>query len=524
MITTLLNPGGGVCPCCLAYAQQSRNASLFPNIKRMVTAKIRRTGAVRANAHMSISDPVTLEGGTVIDPRDGSVIENARIETNAGRIICVEKADTVKLDPAVRSINVTGKYIVPGYNDMHSHVLEMSDPSGSLALMLAEGITGFRQMSGSAHLLEERRTHSLPIGKESPALLQMPGSVLTPLNANSPEQVRYEIINQQKQGADFIKVGFVSPEVFAVALQEAKSVNLPILGHLQDGVDVAQTVIEGFSSIEHLGPGATLWIKCSTEESALRLATRPTPITLPSLHIPFLRKIIESRLQTLLINPAAFVPPAYIARLQHAFDTYSHENFSSLADLFVELGTWHVPTLVRLRTQEWADRALYENHADLKFMPRKNIEKWRKINKRFSGLPQVSRDTYSQAYLLQLKLSKALADAGVRMMTGSDGGTFSVPGLSLQDEFMELSNAGIQPIAILQMTTINAAEYLGRSHDMGTIEPGKSADMVILDANPLESASNLRKICGVMRAGHYFSRQELDVLKARVAYHRGYLN
>jgi hypothetical protein len=75
---------------------------------------------------------------------------------------------------------VGGKFVVPGYNDMHSHALNLADPSGSSALMLAEGITGFRQMSGSPALLKKRREDALPIGPAAPALLEAPGTILTP--------------------------------------------------------------------------------------------------------------------------------------------------------------------------------------------------------------------------------------------------------------------------------------------------------------------------------------------------------
>jgi imidazolonepropionase-like amidohydrolase len=102
------------------------------------------------------------------------------------------------------------------------------------------------------------------------------------------------------------------------------------------------------------------------------------------------------------------------------------------------------------------------------------------------------------------------------MMTGSDGGSLFGPGLTLQQEFRELASAGISPLKILQMTTINVAEYLGRSARMGTVEAGRDANLVILDANPLESVDNLSKIAGVVRSGVHYSKQELGALKDRI--------
>jgi imidazolonepropionase-like amidohydrolase len=110
------------------------------------------------------------------------------------------------------------------------------------------------------------------------------------------------------------------------------------------------------------------------------------------------------------------------------------------------------------------------------------------------------------------------------MMSGTDGGWLSAPGLTLRQEFEELHKAGLSPLKILQMTTINPAEYLGRTATMGTVQPGRNADLVLLDANPLEEVANLNAIAGVVRSGNYYSRQDLDALRAKVASGRGYLH
>jgi imidazolonepropionase-like amidohydrolase len=98
------------------------------------------------------------------------------------------------------------------------------------------------------------------------------------------------------------------------------------------------------------------------------------------------------------------------------------------------------------------------------------------------------------------------------------------PGLTLRQEFAELAEAGFSPLQLLQMTTINPAEYLGRRDTMGTVERGRDADMVLLDADPLERVENLHRIAGVVRAGFYHSRRDLDALRSRVASTRGSLH
>jgi imidazolonepropionase-like amidohydrolase len=210
-----------------------------------------------------------------------------------------------------------------------------------------------------------------------------------------------------------------------------------------------------------------------------------------------------------------------VARLRRAIDTFSEDKAHEVAARFVADNSWQVPTLVRLRAMELADDPDYEMDPLLNYMTPKSIKAWRRINRRFKSLPSEMKDTYRLAYPRQLALAKLFSDAGVRMMTGSDGGSLFGPGLTLQQEFRELASAGIAPLKILQMTTINVAEYLGRSDTMGTVETGRDANFVMLDANPLESADNLSEIAGVVRGGIHYSRQELVALKDRVVAKKG---
>jgi imidazolonepropionase-like amidohydrolase len=97
------------------------------------------------------------------------------------------------------------------------------------------------------------------------------------------------------------------------------------------------------------------------------------------------------------------------------------------------------------------------------------------------------------------------------MMAGSDvgGSGWEIPGFALHQEFDQLAAAGLTPLRILQMTTINAAEFLGRTDSMGTVEPGKNADIVLLRADPVENATHLHDIAGVARDGRYYSSDTL---------------
>ena len=117
-------------------------------------------------------------------------------------------------------------------------------------------------------------------------------------------------------------------------------------------------------------------------------------------------------------------------------------------------------------------------------------------------------------------LPKLLKTNGVKMLAGSDTAviaTWVIPGVSLHQEFRHLAASGLSPLEILQMATLNGAEFLRRQATMGTVDEGKNADLVLLDANPIADVANLDKISGVFLKGKYFSKAALDKLKSDVA-------
>jgi imidazolonepropionase-like amidohydrolase len=212
-----------------------------------------------------------------------------------------------------------------------------------------------------------------------------------------------------------------------------------------------------------------------------------------------------------LLTPLLFVGmqslPAYLTVLE-SFDPARCE---ALADLMADAGIWHVPTLIRHKTMGAAGSAEFRQDPELKYLDAKTRAHWEQIGQEFDDkISAEGKATFKNYYAKEQQFTKLLADKGVRMLTGSDlGGIWVLPGFGLQDEFVELTKAGLTPLQILQASTISAAKFLGR-HDMGLIEAGKRADMVLLDANPLEDPANFAAIWGVVRNGHYLSHADLD--------------
>ena len=468
--------------------------------------------------------PLLVRGVTVVDTRDGSLTPNSDINIAGGVIAAITPTDpATPIDPALRVVDAPGAFVVPGYLDMHAHPLGEKDPRGALELMLAHGVTGFRQMSGSETLLAQRRTGTLPLPVDSPALLAVPGALLTPLNAGTADDAIAAIRQQKTAGADFIKVGLVTPEVFFPAQAEAKRLGIPIVGHLPAGIDVAAASRGGMKSIEHLGPGATLLAACSSvqEELSAAIAKLPAP-SLPSIRLPFRDRILNVVLRKIVVNPINRSKPASIDILQRAIDTFDEQKAADLAAHFVTDGTWQSPTLIRVRTQEMCDAPEFSDDPDLAYMDPATVKTWQGAARSFGKFSPAAKATFCAAYDLQLRLTKLFVDAGVPILAGTDavGAAWVIPGSSIHREFDELARAGLHPLAILQAATLRGAQFLGTTTTLGSVDVGKNADLVLLADNPIEDAANLHKVIGLVRGGRHYSPADLDRLKNRIRSNR----
>ena len=298
--------------------------------------------------------------------------------------------------------------------------------------MLANGITGFRQMAGSPQLLRERAAGTLPLPADSPGVVVLPGALLTPLNAGTIADAVGAVRGQAAEGADFIKIALITPDVFFPAVAEARRLGIPAAGHLPAGIDVSRASRAGIRAIEHLGPGLTIIAGCSADEVSLAEAIVGLPaLRLPRVKLPFMDRILMRVLRRVVINPVNRSTPAEVEILQQAVDTFSEERAAELAGQFVEDGTWQVPTLIRLRTRYLCDAPEFSDDPDLQYMSESTIKSWQGARGTFvKKFPPPSRATFRAAYDVLLRMTKIFSDGGVPMLAGSDavGAAWEVPG------------------------------------------------------------------------------------------------
>ena len=280
-------------------------------------------------------------------------------------------------------------------------------------------------------------------------------------------------------------------------------------------------------AIEHLGPGPSLLLSCSSDETALRetIARLPSgepPGFLPPWLIKLAMPLLEGTLERFVANPMLHTEPAQLDVIRRVVDTYDEAKCARLADALARAEVWQTPTLVRVRASELGDDAAYRADPNLRFVPPATRELWEDLAQQFAAkFSAEDHETFRRLFDLQLKLTGLFDRAGVPMLAGSDacGAQWLVPGISLHQELDLLAAAGLDPPTVLRMTTLEGARFLGREATMGGVEPGKDANLVLLSANPLESVANLHAVDAVVRAGRYYARSELDAMREASARH-----
>ncbi len=485
----------------------------------LVTTGLAALACVTAGAQSkTTSIGLVLTGVTVIDTHTGKASPDMNVAIADGKIVKIGRAGTFKPQREAQIVDARGKFLIPGFWDMHAHPLD-GDRAQNLAIMLAYGITGVRQMSGSDATLAQRKAGTLYPSIDSPEIVAMPGTLLTRAAAATPEAATALVQHDKALGADFFKTVDATPPVFFAALAEADKESFPFAGHLSPGVDPAKASEQGMRAIEHLGPGETILNPCSTDAAGLEaaaLAHPPaTPQNLPPQALQQMAKLATASpmLARMLANPG------YFDRLQHTLDTQADPPCLALAKIFIAHGTWQAPTLIRLRTMQMSDDPQYTADPNLKYVSPATLKDWNAAARMYtSKATAANKQTIEQLNAAQLHMTKLFDTAGVRMLAGSDfGGIWVIPGVSLHQEFDLLGQAGLSPLRVLQMTTLYGAEFFHRTAIDGTVAEGENANLVLLDGNPVESVANLHKVAGVLRDGRYYDKAALEALKTKAA-------
>jgi imidazolonepropionase-like amidohydrolase len=449
--------------------------------------------ALACSAQSLVIQNVTLIDATGAAPRSGM-----SVGIEKGQIVEIKKS--IHAPKGADIVDGTGKFLIPGLWDMHVHI---GAPEIFFPLLVSNGITGIREMfTGiSMQAIREWRMRANVPRIYAAGFLDGPLMVQPPPGAfaiSNPDQARFAVRALTETGVDFLKVYNSIPRdaYFAIA-DEARAIGIPFAGHVPEAVSNGEASDAGQRSAEHL---INVMLDCSTNADALRAARVATM---------FSTKITgEARLREL-----AWPDP------EGLFDTYSEEKASALFAKFVKNGTWQTPTLVTLAGFVRARDDDFAHDPRRRFLPRNWTDTWDPSVTFY--LRDLSPEDYEKlhtriAALLERykKLVGDMRKAGVEFLAGTDSSGWNpvLPGFGLHEELALLVDSGLTPMEALQSATRNPARYFNKLGEFGTVEVKKAADLVLLNADPLEDIHNTQKIEAVIMRGRYYSRKDLDAM------------
>jgi imidazolonepropionase-like amidohydrolase len=427
---------------------------------------------------------------TVIDTASGGLQPDMIVIVTGDRIEQVGTKHHVKVPRASKTIDATGKFMIPGLWDMHVHTFFGEwVPGGkdvTLPLFIANGVTGVRDMGSdlepilaAAREIDQHRLLGPRLVIAGPMLdgpkTQFPASIAIA----TPEDGRRAVDMLKGRGVDFIKIqSYVPRDAYFAIAEECKKQKITFVGHVPDAVRGSEASNAGQKSFEHL---IGIFEGSSTAEEDFLKGPK---------------------------GPGRFL------------ETYNASKEASLIQLLAKNQTWQCPTLYWERGQWLVDVIDVTKDPDAKYAPIFWREKsWPRftagIIKDLDTDPIPVRQKFVEH---ELDIVRKLNQAGVPFLAGTDcpAGVDVLPGFSLHLELQRFTAAGFTPLQALQTATINPAKFLDQQNDFGTVEKGKIADLVLLDANPLDDIRNTQKIAAVVAAGRYFSRASLDRILSEV--------
>jgi len=436
---------------------------------------------------------------TVIDATGAPAKADMTVVVRGDRIEALGKTGILTVPQNARVVDATGKFIIPGLWDMHIHPLNKKD---YLALFIANGVTGVRVMRGEPvhHKWRQEISAGKLMGPRmviASSFVDGPDPLLSiSIIVSNEDEGRQVVRKVKREGADFVKVfnGIPRDAYFAIA-DEAEKQGIPFAGHVPYLVNAAEASDAGQQSIEHC---YFVLLACSTEGEEE------------------LKKKLKETLETLVARPSSL--PHMRAHVKLLTDAiYNDKKAAALLARFVKNSTWVCPTLMLDHSLSFRDEQDLANDPRLKYMPLSIKDSW-KNDVYVAWATGEGRADNKKLCEKHLAIVGAMRRAGVGLLAGTDttGVAYCFPGFGLHDELALFVQAGLSPMQALQTATYNAAKCLGKLDSMGTIEQGKIADLVLLDANPLQDISNTRKIITVVVGGRVFDKTALQKMLIQV--------
>lgn len=455
----------------------------------------------------SRAEVTALVGATVIDMVSGERRRDHVVVVQGGTIRAVLPRATWRSPRAARIVSVAGKFVIPGLWDMHvEQALPLWDraPLDSNAaffhpLFLAYGVTGVRDVAGSMSVVRGWRDAIARGEREGPRIVftgpkvgmsaVAPGA---PFPLATAADVEATVVALKRGGASSAYLLALDPTLYPALAASLSRHGLPLEGNVPLSTTLRAQARMGQRVVDHMDG---ILVSSSTDEESVRR-------TLQLVDTPTWWSRLAWRLGLL-------TRPEFPSAL--ALEQFSAARAESLFALLAARRVYQVPTL-RLHgvLNRSGDSAVRMPPAPLAL---------RGPRRPFNGWPAVPYPADHPLSRTQARLQwsvGAMHRAGVPVLVGSDTpNLYAAPGLSLHDELALLVRSGLTPLEALQSATWRVAEYLGATDSLGTVAPGRVADLVVLSADPTLDIANSRRIEMVMVRGRLYDAAGLAALRAR---------
>jgi len=431
--------------------------------------KIKESRSADLAAKLAHHEPrgILFEHANVFDAETGKIIPDQNVLITGNRIRPVWR--DIPVSPAVERIDATGKTLLPGLWDMHAHV---GDNDG--LLNLAAGVTTVRDLANDTDSLLARRQRIID-GKEIGTRIVLAGIIDSPDAFHGPTKVlvsteaeaRAAVDNYKRLGYVQIKIySSVKPELVPVIIDEAHKNGLRVSGHIPANMIASQCVEDGYDEIQHINFLVLNFFPEIKDTNTITRLTKPGEVTasldLNSAKVHDFIKLLQDHHTKLDLTLTVF-EDQYMARPG-------------------QISPGFLPVANRLPAQ--VRRGLLT-----------------------AGMtpPPGMEDTYKKSFAKMIEFAGLLYRSGLSIEDGTD----NMAGFALHRELELDVQAGIPANVVLQNATLNAARIMSMDKDLGSIAPGKLADLVLVDGDPTKNISDIRKTALVVKDGVIYKPAEL---------------
>ena len=432
-----------------------------------------------------VDGDVAFVGVNVLPMRGPSgpvVLENQTVVVANRRIASINPADTVEVADDVTVIEAEGSYLMPGLAEMHGHLpgrpLLPLDTKNLLFLYVANGVTTVRAMQGNRSQFTTR--DQIARGETIGPRLFVGSTSMSGARVTTPEQGAQLVREYHQIGYDLVKIHEgLTLDVFDAVAATANELGIPFGGHVPDEVGLLRALEAGQVSIDHL----------------------------------------DNYVDALVPDDAPRVDTPGIAGIGALLDVVDETRIAELVRATRASGAWVVPTMVLWETAFYGDQSAAELRAarpEVRYIPPEMVEQWeRAVDERLAASDQATNRRVSD---LRRSILTALHEGGAPLLLGTDSPqVFSVPGFAMHREMALWVELGMSPYEVLETGTRRVAEYFDATGDFGSVAVGHRADLLLLNANPIEDIANVSSRGGVMVNGRWMPEAEIQERLAAIA-------